>query len=88
MWNDVKNKFHTAYMIILGLTILIAPWDIYTRSHSYKGTVYSLIVQPPHAPHPSYTVSISIDSLIGNVLVVSLVFGIVYFICKKFVYKH
>lgn len=88
MWDDVKKKFHTAFIVILGLTFLVAPWDIYSNyNESYKGTVYSLILQPPQV-QPAYRVSISVESLIVNIIIVCIIFGLVYFGCKKFVYKE
>jgi hypothetical protein len=87
MWSDVKNKFHTAYFVIIGLTFLVAPWELSKRGE-YDSTVYSLILQPPHLPYPFYTASIDVEKLIGNLIVVSIIFGIVYFSCKKLVYKE
>ncbi|HEY3307926.1 MAG TPA: hypothetical protein VGJ93_05690 [Desulfuromonadaceae bacterium] len=88
MWENVKSKFHTAYFVILGACVVVAPWEIRDSQGSYKDTVYSLIIQPPHTPYPSYTVSIAVEDIIGHIIISSILFGIVYFCCKKFVWTE
>jgi hypothetical protein len=74
---ETKNKaILVAYCVMCGLFILIVPWW-----HPYRGDVgYSFITQPP-VP----TAYIVISGVIENLIVVSIIAAVVYFLAKKLI---
>ena len=74
---ELKNKIILiAYSVLCGMFILIVPWW-----HPYKGDIgYSFIVQPPMP-----TATIRVEGIIENLIIITIIAAIAFFLAKKFV---